>query len=30
VLYVYTSLVVLALIWLVVSRVIKLVGEMQP
>jgi len=29
-LYVYTSLVVLALVWLVVSRVIKLVGEMQP
>jgi len=27
---VYTSLVVLALVWLVVSRVIKLVGEMQP
>ena len=30
VLYVCASLVVLALVWLVVSRVIKPVGEMQP
>lgn len=30
VLYVCASVVVLALVWLVVSSVIKLVGEMQP